>query len=183
MGCSDFILKPFSDETLILKVYNLLGKENQIKELTFPLKPLSEKDGNPADPGLSWNQGFEIGVEEIDNEHREILERFVILLNSMREGKGHSYYNDLLLFLKDYVNTHFAHEETLQLSMSYDGYAEHKKHHDDFKEKIQTLAEIKATDEVSNSDLIKLNLFVKDWLLHHILFEDQKLGEFVHRLK
>lgn len=86
LGCSDFILKPFSDETLILKVYNLLGKENQIKALTFPLKPLSEKDGNPPDPGLSWNQGFEIGVEEIDNEHREIIECFAMLLSSMREG-------------------------------------------------------------------------------------------------
>lgn len=67
--------------------------------------------------------------------------------------------------------------------MSYDGYAEHKKHHDDFKEKVEALAKIKTSDDVSNSDLIKLNLFVKDWLLHHILFEDQKLSEFVHRLK
>ena len=128
---------------------------------------------------LKWCVDFEIGIEEIDNEHRKIIEQFEKLYSLMREGQGHEYYGELLVFLNAYIDEHFAHEEALQEKVDYPNFQMHKRIHDDFKIKINQLMDAHDPNDVKNKDLIELNLFIKDWLTNHILIEDKKLGNFV----
>ncbi|NTV90641.1 MAG: hemerythrin family protein, partial [Clostridiales bacterium] len=136
--------------------------------------PEAEEDNT-----LIWNREFMIGVELIDREHKEIITRYSELYLAMKSGSGHENYNELLAFLSNYVHNHFMHEESLQQEIQYEHFEEHKALHREFTSKVDNLISSRKDTPVSSSDLIMINLIIKDWLLHHILIEDQRIGNFI----
>lgn len=130
---------------------------------------------------IEWKQDLEIGIEEIDNEHRAIIETFQKLYEKMRTGEGHDLYDEIIAFLDDYVENHLAHEEAYQEEIKYDGFEEHKAKHDEFRHILKEIKEDKL-EVVSNKELLKINKIMKDWLLHHILEEDMKIGDFAKNI-
>lgn len=182
LGCSDFVTKPFSDELLIEKVHKLINRE--FKNIGLPKELTTNKEPKEAmNQKFSWRDDYKIGIEEIDREHKAIIDNYEKLYQYMTSGKGHEYYSEIVDFLKLYVNEHFAHEEVFQASIHYDQLEEHKEYHRLFKEKIKGIIKNYKGDEVTDMDLVKFNLFLKDWLLHHILIEDAKIGQFLEKQK
>jgi len=174
-GCNDFLLKPFDKETLLKKFnysIDLLSKNNNStnKETckTF-------KEGIH----LKWTSKFRMNIPEIDEDHKLIIENFNSLYDSMKSGKGQEVYTEFVDFLNYYVNSHFAHEEALQEKIGYDNFQVHKQLHEDFKNEVINTFSKYNKSQISNEELIKLNLFVKNWLIYHILIEDQKISEFM----
>ena len=176
-GCNDFILKPFETEILINKIYKVcyIEENAQKKEKEYHLGELFQDSAIT----LKWTRDFEIGVEQIDIEHRNIIENYDKLYTMMQIGQAHAYYRELLDFLEEYVNTHFEHEEQLQLRIHYDRFDAHKEHHDKFKARLYNILKEHSKEEISRGDLISISLFIKDWLLHHILIEDMNIREFL----
>lgn len=127
---------------------------------------------------IGWSKDYEIGINIIDEEHKEIIEEFEKLYSLMREGKGHNFYNELIAFLERYINDHFEHEEAFQDSIDYPKKEEHYQKHLEFKQKVEDLKAKYNKEMATNYELIQVNLMVKDWLLQHILVEDMKLGEY-----
>lgn len=183
MGCTDYIKKPFDDLAFANKALALIRtSESQTVEDKPEVKIIVEDKAqdhlkNPESIKLTWNPSFEIGITAIDEEHRAIVENFEKLYLLMINGQGHEFYAELLDFLTHYIDTHFANEEAFQKSIGYDRMDQHMKRHQFFREKILGLIE-EQKSPISNADLIKLNLFIKDWLIQHILNEDKKLGDF-----
>lgn len=175
-GTNDVILKPFDDKTLLERVM-IKQTPERVKEAAYVKATITRENRT-----LTWCSEFEIGVAEIDDEHKAIVERFEQLYNLMKKGQGHDYYSDFVNFLGEYVNTHFAHEEALQQKINYPGYDNHKKIHETFKSQVDTMLLQTDHQDVSHVQLLKLNLFVKEWLTHHILEEDLKLGTFIKNL-
>lgn len=177
LGCADFILKPFTNETFIRKVVLNLAQihPSQVK-LGDEMTVQHEEEGIHM---LKWNTAFEIGVQSIDDDHKSIIEHFEKLYLLMKSGHGHAYYPEFLAFLEDYVETHFEREEALQREIEYDGYDQHLQFHNEFKMKVKELILAHGKEVATNSDLIKINLFIKDWLIHHILLADYKIGLFI----
>ncbi len=176
-GCSDFILKPFTDLALVEKLHKWLNTSKPAKASIEP-GISTEQPAEDANPSFNWSKDFEIGVPEIDADHSMIIHKFETLYQLMKEGKGHEYYQELLLFLDDYVDRHFEQEERFQLEISYDRYPEHKAIHDEFKARVSRIIEEHENKTATDYDLIRINLFIKDWLIHHILMEDGKIGSF-----
>lgn len=186
MGCTDYIKKPFEDLAFANKALAIMRAQvsqpdsNRV-ESPQPQpqpKPQFQPEAVPLENiKFTWNASFEIGIAAIDEEHRAIVENFEKLYLLMMSGHGHEFYAELLSFLRQYIETHFANEEAFQKSIGYDHLDEHVKRHQFFKEKILSMVDAQ-TSPISNADLIKLNLFIKDWLIQHILNEDKKLGEF-----
>jgi hemerythrin len=128
---------------------------------------------------VEWNESLEIGVERIDEEHKEIIEEFGKLYSLMRVGSGHDFYPMVIEFLDEYIQNHLDHEEEYQKEIGYDALDEHKEKHAFFKEKVNELKQAKSKGKVSNKDLIDLNLLIKDWFVDHIMVEDVKIAAFV----
>lgn len=180
-GCNDFITKPFSAEKFLEKMYkNASNVPFTVLENTYIDE---EVDVMPENVKFEWSEDFELGLSEIDEEHSKIVENFEKLYTYMKEGKGHEYYLELVEFLNNYVENHFSHEEEFQKSIGYDKIGEHKIIHDEFKLKVKEIIDSSKTHEINNMDLIKLNLFIKDWLINHILIEDKKIADFVEKNK
>lgn len=181
VGANDFLTKPFSSEKFMEKIYK------HASNVKFTILKTTYKDEDvdvvPDNVKFEWNKEFELGLSEIDEEHHRIVDNFEKLYTYMKEGKGHEYYLELVDFLNDYVDNHFLHEEEYQQRIAYDKIKEHKLIHEDFKEKVREIIAASKTHEINNMDLIKLNLFIKDWLINHILIEDRKLADFVESKK
>jgi hemerythrin len=131
---------------------------------------------------LTWIEDFRIGIDTIDDEHKQIIDQFELLYQSMHSGKGHDLYEEILAFLDGYVENHFIHEETFQAEIGYPQMDEHKALHAFFRDKIKKLKVKNQGKEVTNHDLIEINLMIKNWLVNHILVEDKKLGAFANEL-
>jgi len=177
-GCTEFVTKPFSDELLIQKIHKLT--RTKYKNLGIPTDIVTSQDTNST--SFTWQKDYEIGIEEIDIEHKAIIDNYEKLYNYMKNGKGHEYYKEIVGFLEEYIEGHFTHEEAFQERIGYDQRLEHEKYHSEFKEKIEQIIATHSEREVTNLDLVKINLFLKDWLLHHILVEDAKIGEFFEKI-
>lgn len=176
MGCTDYIKKPFEDLAFVNKALAIIRASEDQDKVKVEVE-VDAKVEVPESIKLTWNSSFEIGIPAIDGEHRAIVENFEKLYLLMMSGQGHDFYAELLDFLTHYIDTHFANEEAFQKSIGYDHMDQHMKRHQFFREKIQSLID-EQKSPISNTDLIKLNLFIKDWLIQHILNEDKKLGEF-----
>lgn len=170
-GKIDVLLKPFKDIELLEKILKY-----RKAPLIQSIKASTDSTSNFA---LKWNDDYKIGVEQIDDEHKQIVDHFEELYFNINNGHGLEYYEQLLSFLEMYVNRHFEHEEKLQNEISYDYADYHKKLHEDFKSQINHIIETHKINEVTNPELIRLTLYIKEWLVHHILVEDKKIAFFL----
>lgn len=130
--------------------------------------------------GVQWRNDLAIGVEKIDTQHKELFNRAGQLLDACNKGKGKDEIGNLIVFLEDYVVTHFKDEEELQRKYNYPEYKEHKALHDDFIVGVKGIKE-KFTKEGSSLLLIvDINRKIIDWLVNHIGKVDKKLGKYIN---
>ncbi len=132
---------------------------------------------------IQWRESLAIGVEEIDNQHKELLKRFNSLLSACEEGQGVAKLKELLGFLDDYVVTHFTAEEKLQETCGYPGFEEHKKLHDSFIERISEIHNEVLIEGVSVHHVLETNNILLKWLINHISVEDRRIGKFLNEKK
>jgi hemerythrin len=126
-----------------------------------------------------WFEKYKLGVPLIDSDHlnlfREVA-RFNVHLHSgiSAEDLGKS-----LNFLYKYVGAHFAREELLMREKNYPDYAQHKALHLQLKKVVFAVRRVFETD-MEKVDKVKLNQFLHDWLVEHILKVDAKIAPYVN---
>jgi hemerythrin-like metal-binding protein len=123
-----------------------------------------------------WNDSLSVGIESIDTQHKELLERFDRLMMDSEAGRSAGEFRQSLLFLEDYVQTHFSDEEALQKLHLYPGYDEHHSQHAYFRERIRALRVELDTNGIDTPTLIETQNHLLQWFLNHISTVDSKLG-------
>lgn len=175
-GCNDFIIKPMNNDILMQKIHKALKRTSQTALQESILSKASRVEAKNI-AKLTWSKSFQIGIEEIDQDHKAIIDNYQKLYDQMKLGQGHGYYREVVHFMSKYINEHFQREEAFHKRIDYDKRLEHKALHDDFKRQIDLFIEDVKDDAADNEDLIRLNLFLRNWIMHHILIEDLKVGE------
>ncbi len=127
---------------------------------------------------MVWSSTYSVGVDIIDEQHRELFARTNHLLEACQEGKGREAVGETLKFLEDYVKTHFSTEERLMKQYGYPEFAAHRKLHEGFVEAFLKLKE-EAAKGASLTLVTQVNKTVVDWWINHILKVDKKLGAFL----
>jgi hemerythrin-like metal-binding protein len=84
-----------------------------------------------------------------------------------------------LNFLDKYVCAHFAREEILMREKNYPDYTQHKSLHLQLKKVVFAVRRVFQTD-IDKVNKEKLNQFLNDWLVEHILKVDVKLAPYVN---
>lgn len=127
---------------------------------------------------MEWEARFEVGVEEIDRQHKELFARVGRLEDAMRAGDP-KVVSEMLEFLGGYVVEHFGCEEREMKRRAYPFFAIHKGVHDRFVELfLKIKAEYEATGETPWLT-IKVHKVVVAWLHTHILGMDQQLARYL----
>jgi hemerythrin len=129
---------------------------------------------------ISWREELAIGNQRIDEQHRELLQRFDSLLAACRRGEGRAELARLLDFLDEYVVKHFGDEEQLQQSSGFPDFQSHQLQHLGFIKRLHELKRsISSEGEVQVDHVLTTNKLLLDWLVQHISTRDRELGRFL----
>lgn len=133
---------------------------------------------------IAWDDKFNIGVDVIDKAHAKLFRIMNKLIDmSEDEENNQTTYKEGIKYLEAYSMTHFSEEESYMRSIRYQGYAQHKKVHDNFRDK--TLVTLKKDLESSNYSTASVQRFVgimNNWLTEHIMMQDQAIvGRIINR--
>lgn len=136
-----------------------------------------DEGGSAIEPALVWSREFEIGVEIIDRQHRELIERINLLLNAIRRGKGQEESLALVHFLQEYVVEHFRSEEAYMRRKNYHDYANHKEMHDAFIADLNDLVTDLQQQGINSDQVVTINRQVINWVVAHIFLVDKGLRQ------
>lgn len=132
---------------------------------------------------MPWHPSLSVGIELIDEQHKEWFDRAESLFEAGKQGRAKEYVGELLEFLDSYTKKHFADEERYMLSINYPGYDEQKRAHTSFIERLKKLREDYAASGGSLTVIIDANKMVIDWLTQHISRMDKQIGDYVRQQK
>ena len=123
---------------------------------------------------ITWDDSLNVDVEEIDEDHRRLVDLFNILSHSVAEGDSADYIEAVLEELINCTIWHFSHEERLMLLYKYEGLEEHKEEHEELIESVRMLQKKfhKENKLLTNEDIE----YLANWLTEHIVGYDMNLG-------
>lgn len=129
---------------------------------------------------LVWSEVLSVEVNEIDEDHRKLLDIFNILNQSLIDGESPDY---LAVVLEELINCtvwHFSHEERLMLKYDYEEIEEHKSMHEELIKSARELQHeiLQADKPVVDEDIV----FLERWLTEHILTDDMRLGAYLSQV-
>ena len=125
---------------------------------------------------IEWTEDFSVSVEEIDEQHKKLVQMLNDLHNAMAQGEGNKKIGEIIDNLVDYSVYHFATEEKYFDKFKFPKTEEHKQVHRDFVEKVS-----KFQEEFKNNDVmltIEVLDFLSNWLQNHILGDDMEYSDF-----
>jgi len=122
-----------------------------------------------------WNPAWETGIALIDEQHRQMLAQIEALLVAIHENHPDDRLPGLLEFLADYVETHFANEETQMQASAYPGFAWHKAIHDNMRAQVGQL--VRGYRENPGIMTEEVTDFLTEWLIGHINDHDLRMAK------
>lgn len=126
---------------------------------------------------LVWTTDLDTGIREIDLQHRRIVS-YINVLNGLRTSKNREKQAEVMADAAQYIESHFAFEESLLEQVGYSFAGPHKKIHELFLRRIAAIQERFAAGEDVIGELHKV---LSRWLLGHIRTEDMAYAETVKK--
>ncbi len=132
---------------------------------------------------IRWKPELEIGIEEIDKQHKALINAVNEFLQACAEGKGKEEVKRTMDFLSDYVVTHFNYEQDYQKKYGYPKYDQHLKMHQAFLKEVENLKKKYEAEGASLHFTIQVSRKVVDWIITHIGRADADFAAYVKSLK
>ena len=126
-------------------------------------------------PMIAWSNQFSVGVQEVDKQHQVlvgILNRLGTALDGQVSGVDN---RQVIDELEQYTVYHFGTEERLMREISYAGIDRHVHEHQAFVKQVSQM--VTQLDHGQGPSLVELLLFLRDWLVSHILHSDRDMGD------
>jgi len=132
---------------------------------------------------MLWQDSFNTGVEEIDEQHRILVNTINEAGVTLSENSNIDVLEQITNDLLSYALYHFETEEEL---MQEYGYGEestedadaHLAQHRNFSATVVEVKDgLRGGKPISKDDLLS---FLQNWLANHILNTDKKLGTFIN---
>ncbi len=126
---------------------------------------------------MVWDKVLSVEVDEIDEDHRRLVELFNLLSHSVAEEDTATYIEAVLEELIACTVWHFRHEERLMLKYDYEGFVEHQTEHQELIDSVKALQQefLLKGKQLSTDDIE----YLERWLTGHILAADMKLGSYL----
>lgn len=128
---------------------------------------------------IEWKDKYNLGIEEIDFEHRIFVSIIKKIDNVVNSDTDKSLLR-LILELKKYAAFHFQSEENIMVDVNYPEIIEHKNQHERLLSKLQLII---LQIEMEHIELNKLPTFLMEWFVDHTIVEDKKFATYLNSLK
>jgi hemerythrin len=90
---------------------------------------------------IAWSEAFDVGIPEIDNQHRELIETFNRLVDTLHSKEGQVLPLVIMNELTGKVKVHADYEEKLMRSSGHPGTDAHAEEHRGFIRDIEDLSQ------------------------------------------
>lgn len=128
----------------------------------------------PAPPArVQWSPRYEVGIEVIDGQHRQLLELINRLGDDLSAGRDFDQLVESLKALVRYTEHHFATEERLMDEVGA-GAERHRAEHRRLEESLARL-----TLPLDAEGMSQGSRFLQDWLFRHIDEVDRPFAAFL----
>ncbi|MDR1615349.1 MAG: bacteriohemerythrin [Campylobacteraceae bacterium] len=126
----------------------------------------------------NWDPSYNIGIEEIDNQHKKIVQ----YINELHEAfvlNDKNIVKNTLFNITEYVISHFSFEEKLMEEAEYPQFMHHKSIHENF---VSSIGKYKIAFNEGRDITGQLMAELQIWLTQHILIEDRAYKESVQKM-
>ena len=124
---------------------------------------------------IEWKDEFNLGIEEVDSEHRTLVALINALHDAMLAGAGRADVVEGISEIYALVSAHFEREEAFMRKMRYMAFAEHKEDHevllDDLREIIERVRSGRGYEED------RLSADLQYWFSDHFRTHDARLHQ------
>ncbi|MBL6958226.1 MAG: bacteriohemerythrin [Rhodospirillales bacterium] len=127
---------------------------------------------------IEWSDAFLIGIEELDYEHRSLIDDINELHRELTEHDDKDKIENTLGDILVRMQTHFALEEHVMQANKFPGYNEHKTQHNKLLDEYTGfLVQCKTAPDTGDCQAVKgmLNM----WIVEHILTSDKQMSAMV----
>ena len=118
---------------------------------------------------IVWQESNDTGIPIIDEQHRGIVSTINSLYYFLGHGDAAFTFEPTMDVLNHYTSLHFMTEEALMRAAKFRGLDEHVAFHNDFMNRVRSMARYRA----SNEQVQELLEFLKEWWLAHINQNDR----------
>lgn len=115
---------------------------------------------------VEWRQGFRIGIDAVDGEHKHLFE----LVKNLEVETVHKTIDELL----EYVVTHFTNEQALMEASGYPDFQRHLQMHEQLGQQVAEF--LSGRQDWTEERVNDLRKFLNKWLVGHILTHDLRFG-------
>jgi hemerythrin len=126
----------------------------------------------------NWDPNLETGHRQIDEDHREILRRFVSLKDAIDGGAGRERTVEMITLLHDYVLGHFDREEAYMLCVHCPAHGNNCTAHGEFARKLEGWIDLLTMSGTPVSMLLDVHREASAWIVSHILSIDCQLRDY-----
>ncbi|WP_082140138.1 bacteriohemerythrin [Desulfovibrio sp. TomC] len=127
---------------------------------------------------LAWNESLSLGIEEIDNEHRKLIDLSNILISSVKTN-DRDIIKKCFHELREYTVTHFSHEEKYMDTIRFPDIEKHRTEHLELKLSVKHYQDsIYHQTEIDPAEVCN---FIKHWLIDHVIYSDMNIKIFVNK--
>lgn len=132
---------------------------------------------------LAWSDQLATGLDEVDNEHRRLIDIISMLCKHCEQGATVEKIRPILAELHNYTAYHFKNEADLMNAwpVNQANKVVHLKEHWNFIERIKKAEELVAIHAAAALD--HLLAFLVKWLVHHITGVDARMAREIIALR
>ena len=121
-----------------------------------------------------WEDKYNTGIEEIDRDHRGLVNLINDLYEAMQDGTGGALLLPIFSALKHYTETHFNREERFMVNCDAPDQAQHFQEH---RQMMARLADLESRHRRGEAAISLQTLtFLRDWLKNHICVVDRAMA-------
>jgi hemerythrin len=124
---------------------------------------------------IDWTPDYDLGIEEIDRQHRRLVEVVNRLHDAMEQGCPKAAMQGVVCDLVTYTEIHFRYEEQLMNRLGYRGRDAHVLEHRKLSAELNEFELALAGGRLCVS--LELMEFLKAWLPGHVGQADRALAE------
>lgn len=127
---------------------------------------------------FNWIPEYDVGVQKFNEQHLQLLTALKDIYKAMENQKDRKALQTVLNNLLKYCKEHLAEEEACLQQHGYPDFAEHKKQHNFFINKmIQFCEDFKDEKFTLHFDIA---VFIKNWIIQHIMVIDKQYTKFLN---
>ncbi|MBU0622355.1 MAG: hemerythrin family protein [Gammaproteobacteria bacterium] len=113
---------------------------------------------------MQWMEEYAVGVDEIDEQHKGIIDLFTVINTAIAQREGWADLFFKLEKLREHARFHFAIEESLMRMHSYPKHAEHAEQHRHFLDKLDQLQMTTLSRQVTMNTID----YLANWYPEHM---------------